>query len=268
MVGRARVSLINLGTLPADLADWLRVAPEHLTRDTARILGQPTVVPVLVALIELPETVVLVDACDVASLASHSPPGEPPADLLAQLAALGVAADRVEHVVLTHLHFDHFSGITRAQDGRQAACFPRAQHYVGRADWGNANAKRADPDSLEGQTLGVIERLGLLRLVDGDLELGGGVRILAAPGETPGHQIVRVSSEGQMLYCLGDLYHHPLEVEHSEWLVHWADPDTTRASRRRLADAALAENALLSATHIPGLGRLRRQGTGVRWNNA
>src|SRR5262249_33720685 len=92
-----------------------------------------------------------------------------------------------------------------------------------------------------------------------------GVEVIPAPGETPGHQIVRVSSVGATLYCLGDLYHHPVEVENQEWAAQWADAEAIHASRHALADAALAEDALLRAAHVEGIGGLKRAGTGVVW---
>jgi glyoxylase-like metal-dependent hydrolase (beta-lactamase superfamily II) len=268
-VGRAQVHILNAGMLQGDLADWLRVPQQNWTPATKGYFEQPMSVPVLSALIELPKTVILVDACDPLTLNNGSEvrPGEShPADLSERLAALGISTERVEHVALTHPHFDHYSGITREQDGRLVPRFPRARHYVGRADWAEIDEELADPDSLEHKTLAVIQRHGLLHLVDRDADLTREVRILAAPGETPGHQIVRVHSGGETLYCLGDLFHHIVEVERPEWLVHWADPETTRHSREQLVAAALAEDALLMAAHISTLGRLRATHDGVRWD--
>lgn len=62
-----------------------------------------------------------------------------------------------------------------------------------------------------------------------------------------------MESAGQVLYALGDLYHHPVEVERPEWGVHWAGPASTAKSRVALTAAALAEGALLVAAHIGGL---------------
>ena len=268
-VGQARVHIINMGTLQVDLAGWLRVPRQELTDAMAQFFEQPITMPALSALIELPETVVLVDACDPLAIAqsTYAGPGyRPSPDLSERLADFGIPPERVEHVVLTHLHFDHFSGVTRERDGRLVLCFPRARHYVGQADWADIGEELADPDSLEQKTLALIEQHGLLNLVDREADLADEVHILAAPGETPGHQIVRVHSGGETLYCLGDLYHHIIEVERPEWLVHWADPATMRLSRQQLTAAALTEDALLMAAHIATLGRLRATRGGVRWD--
>ena len=106
--------------------------------------------------------------------------------------------------------------------------------------------------------------MGLLELVDGNLDLTPEVRILAAPGESPGHQIVRVHSQGQTLYCLGDLFHHPVEVEQPAWMVKWADAYTNLTSRQWLIQAALQENALLVAAHMP-VGRVEGTLANPRW---
>lgn len=74
----------------------------------------------------------------------------------------------------------------------------------------------ADPQSLQSRTLGAVERAGLLQLVDGEMEILPGIRILPAPGESPGHQIVRIEDADGVLYHVGDLYHHRLEVARPE----------------------------------------------------
>lgn len=94
---------------------------------------------------------------------------------------------------------------------------------------------------------------------------GGGLQIIAAPGETPGHQIVRIHAGGHMLYFLGDLYHHSVEVEHPAWMNKWNDLGANTRSRQALTERALREDALLFATHIPAVGRIRRTAAGVRW---
>lgn len=50
-------------------------------------------------------------------------------------------------------------------------------------------------------------------------------------------------------------------------MAEWDDASTNLASRLALAKVALAENALLIATHIRGVGRLEPTATGARWVN-
>lgn len=79
-----------------------------------------------------------------------------------------------------------------------------------------------------------------------------------------GSATVSVINLGDLNFSLGDLYHHEVEVEQPTWMVKWANPDANLASRQTLAEAALAENALLIPAHMP-VGRLERTSSGVRW---
>ena len=214
---------------------------------------------------------VLVDACVASCFAGTRfavPEALQPPDLTAQLTSLGVVPGAITHVVITHAHFDHYSGVTTS-DTPPAPRFPRARYVLGRADWEfpKMQTELARPDSLEARTLGVLVACGQLDLVTGNLEIAPGIEVVPAPGETPGHQMVRVDDGGQVLYVLGDLYHHPWEVSHPDWAAQtlWADPVANRASRQRVTDAALVEEARLLAAHIPGVGCFGRTAAGVQW---
>ncbi len=189
--------------------------------------------------------------------------------LRAALAHIGVAPDRITHVLITHAHADHFAGVTAERDGRQHARFPRARHLVGRADW-ERNPKRAEPASDLAVRLAAIERLGLLDLLDGEREVAPGITAIPAPGETPGHMIVRVRSGAASFYYLGDLFHHACEVEHPDWAPPGRDGAALRASRDALVADATASGALLVYSHgrFPGWGRIRRTAAGPRWEAA
>jgi len=269
-LGAARITIINIGELKFDFAYALDVPESEWSPRYASVFEQPMPLPIQCVHIQLPETSALVDA----SLYNITPDSrfaiphyQPPPGLLARLAEVGVRAEDINHLIITHPHFDHFNGTIMERDGQHEPCFPNARHYLSRADWERAQTQEAlqDPDSTESRSLGALHRHGLLELVEGDLDLGQGIQIIAAPGETPGHQIVRVHSEGQTLYCLGDLYHHPVEVEQPAWMTTWADETACNASRQALEAAALKENALLIATHIPTVGRLQRTESGVGW---
>jgi glyoxylase-like metal-dependent hydrolase (beta-lactamase superfamily II) len=263
-LGSATITLFDTGALRVNLAEWIPLPPEEWPPTYAGDFSQPINVPIWCLHITLPEGSILVDACDPESIghSGHAPPGyEPPPSLTAQLAAAGIRPETVEQVVITHSHLDHYNGL--AEQGQ--LCFPQARHYLGQGDWNQLQADLQQPDSLASQTLGLAQRAGRLELVERMLDLAEGVQLIPAPGESPGHQIVRLQSEGQTFYYLGDLYHHPVEVDYPEWRVHWAEAETTRRSRQALMAAALAEEALLIATHIPTPGRLKETPAGVVW---
>ena len=91
--------------------------------------------------------------------------------------------------------------------------------------------------------------------------------MLHAPGESPGHAIVRVASGEARFYFVGDLFHHPCEVEHLDWVSSGRDQAAMERSRRRLVAEAVPAGATLVFTHrpFPGWGRIVAQGDGYRW---
>ena len=52
--------------------------------------------------------------------------------------------------------------------------------------------------------------------------------------------MARVHSAGESFYYVGDLFHHPCEVEHLDWVSPGRDRAAVRASRERLIAAAVA----------------------------
>jgi glyoxylase-like metal-dependent hydrolase (beta-lactamase superfamily II) len=273
-VGAARVTLLNAGDMRTRLADELAVPEAQWRPRYADLFEQSALSPSLSVHVAHQEVSVLVDSNDYRAtvtpdssyaVADYTPPPAIPA----QLARLGVPPDAITHVVITHTHWDHFAGTTSLTASGYAPTFPRARYYLGAADWRDAELQAAlrDPTSLEARTLGVLHARGALQLVEAPMALADGLDILPAPGETPGHQIVRLRSGGDTLYILGDLIHHPIEVEHPEWMVSWADAATMRATRAWVFEEALASHALLVAAHIATVGRLERTGTGLRWRD-
>lgn len=189
--------------------------------------------------------------------------------LAAALARVGETAERVSHVLITHAHADHFGGVAVEQGGGLAPRFPRARHILGRHDWDQISA-RGDPGSDLAARLGLIDRHGLLDLVDEELDVVPGLTVIPAPGETPGHFVVRLTSAGRCFYYLGDLFHHACEVEHVDWAPPNRDLAALRASRERLIEEAARSRALLVFTHdrFPAWGRIVRSDGGFRWERA
>ncbi len=270
-LGAATVTVINAGNMILNLSEIMNVPESDWRPRYSSVFEQSLPFPSQSVHIALPDASILVDANNYALAV---PPGspflppnyQPPPSLVAQLREQGVNAEKVTHLIITHAHFDHYAGTTTEHQGTYVPQFPNARCYLGRADWEDPETQKSlkDPDSIDSRTFGILHQHALLELVDGNRSLTPAVRIIPAPGESPGHQLVRVHSEGQTLYCLGDLFHHFVEVEQPTWMTSWANPDTNLASRHALIEAALSEDAILVAAHMP-VGRLQRTPSGVTW---
>lgn len=130
--------------------------------------------------------------------------GEP---LVANLAAIGVSLEKIDTVVLSHLHFDHAGGGTRqTADGRIVPAFPNAEYVLQRREWvvaagGFPELRGAYPP----ENVLPLNEAGQLRLLDGNVEIVPGIRAVVTGGHTPGHQAIVIESEGETAIYLGDL---------------------------------------------------------------
>jgi glyoxylase-like metal-dependent hydrolase (beta-lactamase superfamily II) len=172
----------------------------------------------------------------------------------------------VTHVVLTHAHGDHIAGATVIRDGQRVPRYPRARYLLRRPDW-DGNPARQDAASLVAVHLGTLDRLGQLDLFDGQTEVAPGVDVLPAPGDSPGHSIVRLSSGSERFYATGDLFHHACEVEHVDWVSPGREPASSRASRERFIAEAAPAGATVVFSHepFPPWGRIVSPAGGPRW---
>jgi glyoxylase-like metal-dependent hydrolase (beta-lactamase superfamily II) len=185
--------------------------------------------------------------------------------LAAALDELAIAPEDVTHVAITHPHVDHYPGVVVERAGGLAPRFPRARHFLGRADW-EGNPRRGTPGS-DLDRLELIDHLGLLDLVDEEREIAPGVTMVPAPGESPGHCVVRLESAGEVFYVLGDIVHHACEIEHPDWSPPHADAGALATARERIFPTIASERALLATAHepFPPWGRIVDTEDGYRW---
>ncbi|MCH7588527.1 MAG: hypothetical protein IIC78_10945 [Chloroflexi bacterium] len=108
----------------------------------------------------------------------------------------------------------------------------------------------------------------MLRLVEDEREIGEGLTIIPAPGETPGHQILRVLNSGHEAFFTGDLYHHPLEFYEDERNDYWATEEDIQASKMNLIQRAANSKADVYFSLIEGPSRLKRKDGSLAWQFA
>ena len=173
------------------------------------------------------------------------------------LAAAGVSRQDVGFVVLTHTHLDHIGGL--CVDGRPR--FPAARHVISRVEWDSLSE---DDDPLAYEQLSPVEDAGILELIEGTVDLVAGIRLLPAPGHTPGQLAVEIGSRRGALY-LADVVIDELHVEHPDWVMSFDDePDLNVETRNALLERAADEERIVAAAHIPKPGRIGRVRDGFR----
>lgn len=177
----------------------------------------------------------------------------------------------IDAVILTHLHFDHISGLVAG--GRKV--FQNAEVYADRRDvahWTDPAKRSAAPDFLKSSFDASSELVRLypnLNRIDGKREIAPGISIVDLTGHTPGHIGVRISDGPDSLLMVADMLFHPAvhPAAADVGFVFEQDPAAALKMRQRFLPMAAEEGALVAATHMPfpGLGLISRDRGELRW---
>jgi glyoxylase-like metal-dependent hydrolase (beta-lactamase superfamily II) len=182
------------------------------------------------------------------------------ARLLAELARVDSGPEEIDLVVHTHLHVDHVGW-----DGS----FPNARYVVPTDDWSFFMSE----ESLQqrphlGDRVEPLADAGLVVLVDAELEIASGIRLVPTPGHTPGHASVFLESEGSELVVLGDVVVHELQLGDPDLVyVSDHDPVLSASTRKRVLAQLAGEGTDAIVSHFHGPGRFSRNDGGFRWSS-
>ena len=162
----------------------------------------------------------------------------------ASLAAAGYTPQDVTHIVLTHMHPDHITGLMAggAQNFPNAALiFPKAEN-----DHWSANPSEA-------YTANVAPLAANARQIADGEEILPGIKAEGAYGHTPGHTTYLLESEGQRLLITGDTFnHYAYSVQRPDWHVRFdLDKDQGAATRARVLARLAAERIPCIGYHMP-----------------
>lgn len=246
------VTVLNIGAAAFNLGQIYNLPERH---PQAQTIAQ---IPLLCFCLQLPEGIILIDA----PACPEDVPAEfkllnyiPPPPLAEQLAQHGIQPEDVRDVIITHAHWDHYNGLSREENGRFLPLFPHSRHIIHAADWHPESF-----ETLEKQTLQVVEQHGLFTFIDEEMKPATDLTITPTPGETPGHQIIEWRADNQVHYFCGDLYHHPIEFEEPTLNVRWANAEQMLASKKIVLSQAAANGGFLYFSHIEGAYHITKEG--------
>lgn len=131
--------------------------------------------------------------------------------LVQRLEAAGIALDSITDVVVTHMHMDHIGGLTI--DGTRERMRPDLRVHVAAAEvefWKNPDFSKTAmpegfPDALRSTAKRFMEQYASqIQTFENEAEVAPGVAAQLTGGHTPGHSMVRLTSDGERLTFVGD----------------------------------------------------------------
>lgn len=269
-VGDIRATVVSDGLLGGPPTVYAHDVPEAELTDALRKAFLPTdrlTLNMNVLLVEVGGRRILIEA---GAAQTMGPDG---GRLVANLAAIGVAPEDIDAVVVSHTHPDHLGNLRNSTGGKT---FANAAVHVPEADWNFF--VRNDPDlgympvsedfrrgfaAAIKQSLEPVE--DAIVLYRAGAEIVPGLTTLSAEGHTPGMVSFLLHSGRDQLLLTADLAYHPVVNVDRPWVPGPdRDKDTALASRRRIFDRAATERMLVLGFHypFPGLGRMLKADDG------
>ncbi|WP_110927261.1 YtnP family quorum-quenching lactonase [Bacillus massiliglaciei] len=124
--------------------------------------------------------------------------------VITDLGELGIRSCEIDYILMTHLHFDHACGLTKAVEGRYHSVFPHAKIITSEVEWNemrNPNIRSANTywkenwEAIEDQVIPFAK----------EIEITDGVKMIHTGGHSDGHSVILLESGGETLIHMADI---------------------------------------------------------------
>lgn len=232
------------------------IYPNHIDESSGRIIAS-----MHSWLIETPHHKILVDTC-IGNDKERMPYRDwhrMQTPWIANLKAAGATPEQIDYVMCTHLHVDHVGWNTRLRNGQWVPTFPNARYVFSEIEFKfweqERNAENPEVfNAVNNQTFddSVLPIMGLAELIEGEVDLIDDLlHISPAPGHTPGSITLTLTSGDDKALFTGDVCHHPIQVYEPHWNSAFCEmPDTAIATRRRILEFCVENNAMMMPAHF------------------
>ncbi len=153
------------------------------------------------------------------------------------LQKLGMTVEDIDGILMTHMHFDHASGLTKYEGDRLVSTFPKAKIYVSQIEWDemrNPNIRSKATywaenwEPIQDQVVTFTDFI----------EVAPGIEMIHTGGHSDGHAIVKLKQKGESLIHMADImpthaHQNPL------WVMAYDDyPMTSIFAKEKLLKEA------------------------------
>ena len=143
------------------------------------------------------------------------------AHLEESLAELGLTLEEIDLILMTHLHFDHATGLTRWRDGKLVPTFENALIWTTETEWAEMRHPniRSRNTYWEQNWRPIEDRV---RTFKETVEIAEGIVMHHTGGHSDGHAILTIESDGECAVHMADLM--PTHAHHNVlWVLAYDD---------------------------------------------
>jgi glyoxylase-like metal-dependent hydrolase (beta-lactamase superfamily II) len=180
--------------------------------------------------------------------------------LVKNLEAGGIRCADIDRIIFTHGHIDHVGG---SFDSQGKPIFANARYMTSEREWeywltqpGSNELQNMFFSAARKNLLPIPDRFDLM---NDNAEILPGIKLIPAPGHTPGNVMVEISSRGKRLLCVGDIIHSPKEFIQPEYLASFdVTPEQALNTRAKTLSDIAKSGILVFACHFPfpGIGNI------------
>ncbi len=183
--------------------------------------------------------------------------------LVKNLEAESIKRSDIDRIIITHGHIDHAGGCF---DSGGNPVFPNARFITTEKEWeywqmppGSNELHNMFFESARKNLLPIRKQFDLVK---DNAEALPGIKLISAPGHTPGNVMVDISSKETRLLCIGDIIHSQLEFTNPEHLILFdVTPEQAVQTRTQILSDIADSGVLVFACHFPfpGLGYITQK---------
>lgn len=188
--------------------------------------------------------------------------------LPANMKAAGIDYKAIDTIMISHFHPDHVWGLM--EKSTSGPVFPNAELIVNAAEynwWSDPSRLAKLPEGRKPAGKRIAENFPKWKnwkLVEDGTEVVPGIRIMAAPGHTPGHSVYHVDAGAEQFLVSADTMYVPaLLAPHPEWQgAYDQDGPMAISTRHKIMDQVIADKLRICGSHFPfpGTGSFVKDG--------
>ncbi len=164
------------------------------------------------------------------------------------LQSLGLTEREIDLVLMTHLHFDHSSGLTKWENGELVSAFPNAEIIVSEIEWNEMrNPNVRSKNTYWKENWKPVEHQ--VRTFKGQTEPVPGVVMHHTGGHSDGHSIIMLETGEESIVHMADLM--PTRAHQNIlWVLAFDDyPMDSIEQKQKWMEEAYSRNAWFTFYH-------------------